>query len=81
MKINVKHMNDDLEKEKTGKDIPILPLVPTKYCYHKDKILTFKLRTEPTNVDSPTYDFTTPYLNGTEEVCVAIKMSNNYLKI
>ena len=81
MKIDVKRMNDDLKSDKKERDIPILPLVPTKYRYRKDEILTFKLRTEPANADSPTYDFTTPYLNGTEEVRVAIDMSNNYLKI
>ena len=33
------------------------------------------------NADSPTYDFTTPYLHGTEEICIALELCANFTKI
>ena len=62
-------------------DQSILPLIPEVIKHPKDKLLNFKLRTVPTDVDSPTYELTIPILTGKESVREALDWHANRYKI
>ena len=46
-------------------DVPVLPLLPEEKTYGKKDVMSFKLRTDPADADSATYELTVPYLTGT----------------
>jgi hypothetical protein len=58
-------------------EVAVLPLVPEVVKYPKDKLLQFKLRTVPTDNNSPTYELTVPCISGREGVREAIKWKSN----
>lgn len=64
MKIHTKGLFDN---GKEG-DVPILPLVPKPKKLGKDNSVTFKVRTDPANDRSPTYETTCIVLTGNEEL-------------
>ena len=72
-----------LPKE-TGKkkEAPPLPLVsPEDDETDKLKIATFKLRTDPTNTDSPTYTFSIVKLDGSESLRQGLQFYNKASKV
>jgi len=50
--------------------LPVIPFErPKTASFKKDEVLTFKLRTDPQNEASPTYEITIPYFKtGSAEV-------------
>ena len=64
------------EGQHAAKSKPILPLVPEMEDeIPKDDLLSFSLRTDPTDVDSQTYKKTIRLLRGGESVRETIKWS------
>ena len=59
----------------------ILPLVPVPVKYPKDKLLSFKLRTQPADADSPTYEIRVPINSGNESVRETIEWMRNVHKV
>ena len=54
-------------------DVPILPLVPERFKVTKENSVSFKLRSDPTQANSTTYNVTMPVLRGGEPVRVALE--------
>ena len=63
MKVDTATQQEAQKKE----HIPLLPLVPIKRSIKKGDTITFKLRSDPTDDHSPTFEITMPYLCGTED--------------
>ena len=52
-------VDDAMQREAQKKeDIPLLPLVPIKRSIKKGDTITFKLRSDPTDDHSPTFEIT-----------------------
>ena len=62
-------------------DIPLLPLVPVKRSIKKGDMIYFKLRSLPTDINSPTYEITMPYLCGTEDLRSVLEFKLNITKV
>ena len=78
MKIALAQTSEMKEATKPHADA-ILPLIPDKpKKLTKDECITFKLRTEPANNASPTYEFTMPYLYGTEPTRSSIRFMKDF---
>ena len=68
----------------TNAEILVLPLVPEEGEYNKDDPLqmgTFKLLSNPTDVESCTYSFNMGYANGTQLVRFHIQWTKNLSKV
>ena len=77
MKVDYNAQQDAQKKE----EIPLLSLVPVKRSLKKSDVVIFKLRSDPTNADSPTYEVSMPYLHGTEDLRSVLEFKLNLTKI
>jgi hypothetical protein len=71
-------MKVSLPKGCKKKKVPPLPLKPEEVTEDKElKLTKFKLRTNPTQADSPTYSFTILKLDGSKTLCQGLTLAPN----
>ena len=59
----------------------ILPFVPVKIKYQKHELVSFKLRLDPDNNDSTTFEKSIPIIKGDEEVREVVNFRRNLVKV
>ena len=74
MKLSLAYQNPTSE-------IPLLPLVPVLKKHRKEDRIAFKLRLDPTDVNSAGYEFIVPKIDGSEDVRSALEMQTNFYKV
>ncbi len=80
MKISSAAVNALTNAEK-AKEMPILPLVPEPVKYAKEDILTYKLRTDPADAASATYEMRIPVCKADRDLRSAIIARSNLRKV
>ena len=77
----LKKTNDSFWEKETNAEVPVLSLIPEEGAYTKDnpsQVGTFKLLSNPTDVNSCTNTFKLGYANGMQLVRFHIQLAKNW---